>query len=217
MHIIEGFLPFEWCLIWYVISIIFIVIGIRQIKRLKTMYCETGKLLLINGIVMFVMSLFHTSSVTGSSSHPTANGLTGSLFGPAVTSVVAAIVLILQAFLFAFGGITTLGASIFSIGVVGPFAACLAYNGARKINIPDIISLIFAVIIANIATFTTTAVQFALVYGDFYTIFAVFLVFQIPWLIIDIIVSSVVFVILKSRFKDSGIFSQDLNDFLQIK
>ena len=64
-------------------------------------------------------------SVTGSCSHPTGTGLGAVLFGPAAVSVLAAIVLVFQALLLAHGGITTLGANDFSMGIVGPFAAWL--------------------------------------------------------------------------------------------
>lgn len=50
---------------------------------------------------MFVLSSLKLPSVTGSCSHPTGNGLGAVLFGPAVASVLATIVLVFQALLIA--------------------------------------------------------------------------------------------------------------------
>lgn len=219
MHIIEGFLPLEWCIIWYIISIIVVIIGVIQLKRLVKETPEAKKILTINGIVMFVVSLFSLPALKGSISNAPANGLTGSLFGPAITSVVAAIVLILQAFILGYGGLTTLGANIFSMGIVGPLAAYIVYTSLNKINLPEIVSLIFAVFFANVFTIAATALEYSLAFGvaDFLKFFIILGVTQVIFVVIDIIVAVILFVILKSVYKDSGLFSPELNDFLKIK
>ena len=35
MHIMEGYLPLNWCIIWFVISIIVVAFGLYQIKLKK--------------------------------------------------------------------------------------------------------------------------------------------------------------------------------------
>ena len=201
----------EWCIIWFVLSIIVIIIGATQLKRMIIEVPEAKRFLLVNGIVMFLVSLFGFPSLKGSYSHPTANGLCGSLLGPTITSVIVAIVLLLQAFLLGYGGLTTLGANIFSIGIIGPFAACIAYNMLNKYSFPKIISLIVAVFFANLFTILTTALQYLLAFGgSFYTFFAILLASQIPLFIVDMIISAIVFVILNSIFKDSEIFSNNV-------
>ena len=218
MHIIEGFLPMEWCIIWYVISIIVVIIGIIQLKRVVNENPEVKKILAVNGIVMFAVSLFGMPSLEGCNSSPATSGLNGSLFGPAIPSVVVTIVLILQAFIFAYGGITTLGANIFAMGIVGPLAAAIVYYIFNKIGLPNVVSLIFAVIFANVFAIATTALQYTLAYGEsFVMFFAILMVPEVFLIVIDLIVSVIVFFVLKSIFKDSEIFSQNLNDFFQIK
>ena len=218
MHIIEGYLPMEWCIVWYVISIVVVAIGVIQLKRTINENPEVKKLLAINGIVIFIVSLFRLPSLTGCNSAPAATGLNGSLFGPAVTSVVVAVVLILQAFLLAYGGITTLGANIFAMGIVGPLAACIVYNLLGRTNIPGVISLIFAVIFANIFTIAATALQYTLAFGEsFVMFFAILMVPEVFLIVVDIVVSVIVYVVLKSMFADSKVFSQDLNDLFKIR
>ena len=218
MHIIEGFLPMEWCMIWYIISIIVVVIGIIQLKRLINENPGAKKIPAANGIVMFVVSALGFPSLEGCNSSPAASALNGLLFGPAITSVVVTIVLLLQAFILGYGGITTLGANVFAMGIVGPLVAAIVYYLFNKIGLPNIISLIFAVIFANVFAIATTALQYVLAYGESFMMFFVILMMPESFLIvIDVIVSLIVFLVLKSKFGDSEIFSQNLNDFFKIR
>mgnify|MGYP000769688973 CR=1 FL=1 len=116
MHIMEGFLPAEWCAVWFIISIPIVLYGVYQIKKITETTPESKALIAVSGAFMFILSSLKLPSVTGSCSHPTGNGFGAVLFGPAVTAVLASIVLIFQALLLAHGGITTLGANIFSMG-----------------------------------------------------------------------------------------------------
>ena len=36
MHIMEGYLPLNWCIIWFVVAIIVVAFGIYQIKKIST-------------------------------------------------------------------------------------------------------------------------------------------------------------------------------------
>ena len=56
MHIAEGFLPFHWCIVWLVLSLIFIAIGIRQMRQINRDIPESKKLLAISGIFISVVS-----------------------------------------------------------------------------------------------------------------------------------------------------------------
>ena len=103
------------------------------------------------------MSFFTFPSVKGSCSHLTGNGLGGAIFGPAITSVLAAIVLILECFLLGYGGLSTLGANIFSLGVFGPLIAALIYKGLKRVNLPTTLVIIVAVFFANAATYQINA------------------------------------------------------------
>lgn len=218
MHIVEGFLPMEWCIIWYVISIIVVIIGIIQLKRVINENPEAKKILAVNGIVMFVVSLLGFPSLEGCNSSPATSGLNGSIFGPAITSVVVTIVLLLQALILGYGGITTLGANIFAMGIVGPLVAAIVYYILNKISIPNVVSLILAVIFANIFAIATTALQYTLAYGESFVMF--FIILMVPeafLIVIDVIVSVIVFLVLKLKFGYSEIFSQNFNDFFKIK
>jgi cobalt/nickel transport system permease protein len=160
----EGFLPWYWCLFWYALSLPVVAYGVIRIKKITDKNPESKPLLAVSGAFMFVLSALKLPSVTGSSSHPTGNGLGAVLFGPAVTSVLAAIVLFFQALLLAHGGITTLGANIFSMGIVGPFAAWLVYKAFKKTGLSLSLGIFFAAFLGDLLTYITTATQLSLAF-----------------------------------------------------
>ncbi len=66
----------------------------------------------------------------------------------------AAIVLVFQALLLAHGGLTTLGANIFSMGIVGPVVAWLVFKKAsKKIGWGPSIGIFFAALLGNWLTY----------------------------------------------------------------
>lgn len=199
MHIMEGFLPWQWCLLWYLVAIPVVAYGVIQIKRITDKNPESKPLLAVSGAFMFILSSLKLPSVTGSCSHPTGNGLGAVLFGPAVTSVLAAIVLVFQALLLAHGGLTTLGANIFSMGIVGPVAAWLVYKGIKKIGWGSSVGIFFAALLGDWLTYVTTATQLSLAFpiptfGEAFVKFMVIFAYtQIPLAIAEGLLTVVIF------------------------
>ena len=195
----EGFLPWYWCVFWFVLSLPVVAYGIVQIKKVTDKHPESKPLLAVSGAFIFILSSLKMPSVTGSCSHPCGNGLSAVLFGPAVTSVLAAIVLIFQALLLAHGGLTTLGANIFSMGIVGPVAAWLIYKGVKNANGSPSLGIFLAAVFGDLLTYVTTATQLALAFptptfaGAFTNFMAIFAVTQIPLALAEGLLTVVIF------------------------
>jgi cobalt/nickel transport system permease protein len=195
----EGFLPWEWCLLWYLVAIPVVAYGVIRIKKITDENPESKPLLAVSGAFMFILSSLKLPSVTGSCSHPTGNGLGAVLFGPAVTSVLAAIVLVFQALLLAHGGLTTLGANIFSMGIVGPVAAWLVYKGIKKIGWGSSVGIFFAALLGDWLTYVTTATQLSLAFpiptfGEAFVKFMVIFAYtQVPLAIAEGLLTVVIF------------------------
>lgn len=201
MHIMEGFLPKEWCIAWGAIVIPFIVVGLSKIKKIITEHPKLKVLLSMVGAFAFVLSALKIPSVTGSCSHPTGVGLGAILFGPTVMTVIGVIVLLFQAILLAHGGLTTLGANSFSMGVVGPFVSYGVFKLLKKSNAPVWAQVFFATFLGNLLTYITTSIQLAMAFpseiGGFGASLAkfmgIFAVTQIPLAISEGILSVIVF------------------------
>jgi len=189
MHIMEGFLSLEWALFWTVVSAPFVVYGFYHVRRIIKEDPAQRTMLALSGAFIFVMSSFKLPSVTGSSSHPTGTGFSTMFFGVGVTSVMSLIVLIFQALLLAHGGLTTLGANVFSMGIAGPFVAYAAFRAMTKVRVPTPAKVFITVFLADVFTYITTAVQLALAYGPFLSsltsFLAVFAITQIPLGIVE--------------------------------
>ncbi|MBW9222740.1 energy-coupling factor ABC transporter permease [Methanothermococcus sp. SCGC AD-155-C09] len=163
MHVMEGFLPPMWCAIWYVLSGIVVIYGVMQLNKITKEQPEVKPLLAVAGAFMFVLSSLKLPSVTGSCSHPCGNGLGAVLFGVPITAVLATIVLLFQALLLAHGGLTTLGANIFSMGIMGPLAGVIVWKILKgKIN--STWAVMLAAIAADWITYVTTSIQITLAF-----------------------------------------------------
>ncbi len=187
MHIMEGFLPWQWCLFWYLLSIPVIIWGLHHVRVLFKEHPEKKIMVAVSGAFIFVLSSLKLPSVTGSSSHPTGTGIGTALFGVGITAVLSAIVLVFQAILLAHGGITTLGANVFSMGISGPFVALLAYKGLRKVTKSSFACGFVVGFVSDLVTYAVTALQLSLAFpsaegfmSSFVTFMAVYALTQVP-------------------------------------
>ena len=164
MHIMEGFLPPKFCIAWGIICVPFIVLGFMNIKKRLENDRKVMMLLALSGAFVFVISSLKIPSVTGSCSHMTGTGLGAILFGPTITTVLGLIVLLFQAILLAHGGLTSLGANIFSMAIAGPIVSFLLYKGLKKANVNKKVSVFVAAFLGDLFTYCVTSVQLAVAY-----------------------------------------------------
>lgn len=164
MHIMEGFLPPAWCISWGVLSIPFIIAGLMSIKKTIKENPRLKILLAMAGAFAFVLSALKIPSVTGSCSHPTGMGFGAILFGPSAMSVMGLIVLLFQALLLNHGGLTTLGANVFSMAVAGPVTTYLIFKLVKSLKGPSWLAVFLAAALGDIVTYMTTSVQLAVAF-----------------------------------------------------
>lgn len=187
MHIAEGFLPVQWAIFWWVASLPFFLVGLRSLTRITKQNPELKLLLALAGAFTFVLSALKIPSVTGSCSHPTGTGLGTILFGPLTMTVLGTLVLVFQATLLAHGGLTTLGANVFSMAIVGPLVAYFIYHLVLRTG-KQKIAIFLAAALEDLLTYVTTSIQLALAFpaasGGFMASFlkfaGIFAVTQVP-------------------------------------
>ncbi len=191
MHIMEGFLDPIWCAIWFVIAIPFVVLGAKKIIDIVRDHPEQKMTVALAGAFILLLSSIKFPSVTGSSSHPTGTWFSAVLYGISATAFLSTIVLVFQAILLAHGGLTTLGANIFSMGIAGPFLGILVWVLLRKAKASVPVSLMCAALIADLFTYIVTALQMTLNHGQSMDAFVAFLTnyaaTQIPLAIVEAI------------------------------
>lgn len=203
MHIAEGFLPATHCIAWAVASAPFVIHGGRAVIEESRKSPENKLLLAAAGAFTFVLSAIKLPSVTGSSSHPTGTGAGAILFRPPVMAFLGTIVLLFQALLLAHGGLTTLGANVFSMAIAGPWAGYAVWVLLRRLGAGMGVGVFCAMAIADLSTYVVTSFQLALAYPDpdlfgaLGKFAAVFALTQIPLAIAEGIVGVLLFQFLR--------------------
>lgn len=209
MHIMEGYLPPQFCVIWGVICVPFLVAGYLSIKKTLSKNRKSITILAMAGAFIFVLSSLKIPSVTGSCSHMTGTGLGAILFGPMAVSILGIIVLIFQAILLAHGGLTTLGANTFSMAIAGPLLSYGIYKLCQKINVNKYVGIYLAASIGDLFTYCVTSVELALAYpsvsggvsASAIKFLAIFAPTQLPLAIIEGILSVVIIMGLETYAK----------------
>ena len=163
MHIAEGILPFGWCALWYAASAPFVALGIRRLKRLSGSDLSFKPLVGLMAAAVFIISCMPVPIPTvGTCSHPCGTGLAAILLGPAISVLVATVALLIQALFLAHGGLSTLGANIFSMGVVGSFAGWSVFRALRAFRVGLPVAGFIAGVAADWATYVSTSAALAL-------------------------------------------------------
>ena len=197
MHIAEGYLPKVWAFGWMAVCIPFVAAGFLSIRKKVERSPKAKVLLAMCGAFAFVLSALKLPSISGSCSHPTGVGLGAILFGPTATTVLGLIVLLFQALLLAHGGLTTLGANLFSMAIVGPLVSWGVYRGLKKAGAKPAVAVFCAAALGDLLTYVTTSFQLGVVYGNITEYLTIFAVTQIPLSIAEGLLTVVVFNVLE--------------------
>ena len=197
MHIAEGYLPKTWAFGWMAVCVPFVVAGFLSIRKKVERSPRAKVLLAMCGAFAFVLSALKIPSVTGSCSHPTGVGLGAILFGPTATTILGLIVLLFQALLLAHGGLTTLGANLFSMAIVGPIVSWAVYMALKKAGAKPAAAVFCAAALGDLLTYVTTSFQLGVVYGNVAEYLTIFAVTQVPLAIAEGLLTVVVFNVLE--------------------
>lgn len=188
MHISEGILPLHWAALWFALAVPFVAWGLRNLRIRSKEEPHLKAMVGLVGAAVFVISCMPIPVPTaGTCSHPCGTGMAAILIGPTLTVVLASIALVLQALFLAHGGLTTLGANILSMGVIGAFTGYGVFVLARRMGAPWVVAAFMAGLLSDWAVYAGTSFFLAsALHGDgslatmFLTIGAAFIPTQVP-------------------------------------
>ncbi|MDA8078840.1 MAG: energy-coupling factor ABC transporter permease [Nitrospiraceae bacterium] len=184
MHISEGILPYQWAVFWYAVSAPFVAYGLHRLNVISKEDLSFKPLVGLLTAVVFIISCMPVPvPIAGTASHPCGTGISGILLGPSISVLIASAALLLQALFLSHGGLSTLGANIFSMGVIGSFSGFVVFRSLRtcRVNLP--LAGFAAGIIADWATYAGTSAELAAgIRGDasFFPLFSRILIAFIP-------------------------------------
>lgn len=188
MHISEGILPFNWAALWFALAVPFVALGVKRLNALAKDDLSFKPLVGLMAAVVFIISCMPVPVPTaGTCSHPCGTGVAAILVGPFVSILITAVALLIQALFLSHGGLTTWGADIVSMGVVGSFAGWFAFRGLRMTGASLGVAGFAAGLMTDWATYFTTSVELASgIRGDapfwplFWKILIAFIPTQLP-------------------------------------
>jgi cobalt/nickel transport system permease protein len=98
----------------------------------------------------------------GTVSHPVGTPLAAILLGPLAAVALGSVALLLQALFFAHGGVTSWGANVIAMAVVGSFTGFGTFRLSRKLGLGLGVSAGIAGMVGDLATYAVTSLQLAL-------------------------------------------------------
>jgi cobalt/nickel transport system permease protein len=128
MHIPDGYLTLYVIVPTFIITIIFWIISFKKIKITDRQVPIMGLLTAL----FFAAMMMNYPIFGGTTAHLLGGASIGLILGPFAGCISVTIILVLQALLFGDGGLTTLGANVLNMGIIGVFVPCLIFLAANK-------------------------------------------------------------------------------------
>ena len=163
MHIPDGFIDIKTSTAFSAAAAI--AVG-GAVKGARNQLSEqSAPLAGLTAVFIFAVQMLNFPVAAGTSGHLLGAALAMVLVGPYAATLALSVVLIIQAFLFADGGLTALGLNIFNMGVVGVWASFGVFFIVKKLLPKTKSSIVVASFIAALLSVPAAAVGFVLQYA----------------------------------------------------
>ena len=150
MHMSDGIVNAPTSLIFGVISILFV--GLAAVRARADLDDRTAPMAGLVTAFVFAVQMINFPILPGASGHLLGGALVAILVGPWVGTLCITIVLVVQALLFADGGLTALGTNVFNmaiIGVVVGWAVARAMRGLARRSRGGLLATAFVAAFVN--------------------------------------------------------------------
>jgi cobalt/nickel transport system permease protein len=162
MHISEGILPLNWAVLWFAVAAPFVAYGLYRLKKMSHTDIAFKPLVGVMAAMVFIISCMPIPVPTvGTCSHPCGTGMSAILLGPPISILISTVALLIQALFLSHGGLSTWGANIVSMGVMGSFAGYGTFRALRALRVNMGVAGFFAGLFADWATYLGTSVMLA--------------------------------------------------------
>ena len=164
MRIPDGFIPWTQCIIYYIILITAVYFSIKLAKKHLSEE-RAGHVMLFVAGILIILSI-NIPLPFGTTAHIVGGCLVAIVFGtPVVATLVFAMALLIQAFVFGNGGLTVLGVDVLNMGIIGGIVGLYTFNSlTNKVGKYQAIGLAawFASVVSAIAATVELAIAVTL-------------------------------------------------------
>jgi cobalt/nickel transport system permease protein len=126
VHIPDGYLSPQTCVVMYGAAVPFWVVAARRVKKVvKNRYVP---LLAIGAAYCFLVMMFNIPIPDGTTAHAVGGVLVAVLLGPWAAVIAVSVALVIQALFFGDGGVLAYGANVVNMAVIMPFVGYGVYR-----------------------------------------------------------------------------------------
>jgi cobalt/nickel transport system permease protein len=131
MHIPDGFLDLSICALMYCVTAVFWIFAFRGARGLND-----GQVPLMGTLtaMFFAAQMMNYPVIGATTAHLMGGPILAIVLGPYAGLVSMTIILLIQALLFGDGGLTTFGANVWNMGVVGVFIPYIVYLFVSRVK-----------------------------------------------------------------------------------
>lgn len=163
MHIPDGFIDLKTSAAVAAAGVVGVGAALRGAKNQLTE--KSAPLAGLTAVYVFAVQMLNFPVAAGTSGHLLGGALAAVLVGPYAATLAITVVLIIQAFLFADGGLTALGLNIFNMSIIGVWVGYGVFLLVRKIMPKKKASIAVAAAIAGFISVPAAAAGFVMQYA----------------------------------------------------
>ncbi len=160
LHIPDGFINAPVSILFLVISAFFVFLALRGAKN--QLDEKVAPLAGLAAVFIFAMQMINFPVAAGTSGHLIGGALAAILIGPWAGVLAVTVVLIVQALVFADGGLTAIGLNVFIMAVLATLGAWYIFRFLQKIFPKNRIGFLSATAIASYLSVPISAIGFTL-------------------------------------------------------
>jgi len=163
MHIPDGFIDIPTSAAFAVASTVAVAGAVKGAR--KQLSEQSAPLAGLTAVFIFAVQMLNFPVAAGTSGHLIGAALAMVLVGPYAATLALVVVLIIQAFLFADGGLTALGLSIFNMAVISVWVSFIVFMILKKILPKTKSWLVVATFISALISVPAAAIGFVIQYA----------------------------------------------------
>ena len=163
MHIPDGFIDLPTSAAFAAASAVAVAGAVKGARRQLSE--QSAPLAGLTAVFIFAVQMLNFPVAAGTSGHLIGAALAMALVGPYAATLALVVVLIIQAFLFADGGLTALGLSIFNMAVISVWVSFAVFMLLKKILPKTKSWLVVATFISALISVPAAAVGFVIQYA----------------------------------------------------
>lgn len=163
MHIPDGFIDLPTSAVFAGASALAVAGAVKGAR--KQLNDQSAPLAGLTAVFIFAVQMLNFPVAAGTSGHLLGGALAAVLVGPWAATLALTVVLLMQGFLFADGGLTALGLNVFNMGIIGVWVGYGVFLVARKLLPNNKFSISLAAALGGLFSVPLAALGFTIQYA----------------------------------------------------